>query len=293
MRVLAAAALSVALAAAASGAEGAAQPGVIVFTSTRVDGQSTDIWVLGSRLRRLTVGVGDDNAPALSPDRQTVVFVSRGSPPRTADGRLVLINRAGGTVRPMFGGLRGSNPAWAPDGKRIAYQRRSVIFIADLVRQRTRKLVQGEHPAWSRNGKSIAFVRGNGRARTIRTIRPDGTGERVVASVDTPVLIDLAWSLKGRSIAYSTHNTITILSTTDASRRTLVSETENRLSSPTWSPDGRTLAYASGWAGDKPDPTEARGAHFLEIWTVDVATGRRTALIRGPGDTQNLAPDWR
>ena len=70
-----------------------------------------------------------------------------------------------------------------------------------------------------------------------------------------------------------------------------MSETDNVVTSPTWSPDGRGIAYATGWTNDIPYPWQAPEAHFLEIWTVDVASGARSPLVQSPGF--NFAPGWR
>ncbi len=85
-------------------------------------------------------------------------------------------------------------------------------------------------------------------------VRPDATG--------------LAGSPDGRHIAFAVPESIAVVSVKTGETRVLVSESDNRLSSPTWSPDGRTLAYAAGWSDALPN-RPAPDAHFLEIWTVD------------------------
>ncbi len=70
-----------------------------------------------------------------------------------------------------------------------------------------------------------------------------------------------------------------------------MSESDNQLSSPTWAPDGRMLAYAAGWSDALPYPRPAPDAHFLEIWTVDFRSGATSPLVRSAG--LNYTPDWR
>jgi Tol biopolymer transport system component len=301
MRAFSLALLAAVVAATASGADGAARRGVIVFASTRVDEESTDIWLLGSRLRGLTRGIGDDHAPALSPDRRTVAFVSSSVDGVGHEGRVVLISSRGAVLRPVVPGQggKGSNPCWAPDSKRLVYQRSGALYVANVATRRAHRLTEGRDPAWSRDGRWIAFV--DDRTHTISAIRPDGRSSRVLASFASwppggPH--DLAWSPNGRSLAFSTRaigdtSTISLLSVADGNTRDIVVEASNPVSSPTWSPDGRTIAYATGWGGNKPRQIDVPEAHFFEIWTVNVATEKRARLVHSASRVMNLDPDWR
>ena len=251
-----------------------------------IDERAADIWLLATRLRRLTSGPGEDHSPALSPDRRRVAFVRGAYQDRRGEGDLLVVPAAGGQAKPLFGERKAAHPSWAPDSRRIAYGRHGGIWIASLATRRAQRLASGHEPAWSRDGRLIAFVHRN----SIRTIRPDGTGEREVATGPGTVE-DLAWSPDGRAVAYATGETISVVSLTNGAVRQLVSETDNVLTSPTWSPDGRRIAYATGWDNDIPYPWHAPEAHFLEIWTVDVASGARQPLVQSAGF--NYAPSWR
>ena len=186
-----------------------------------IDERAADIWLLGSRLRRLTSGPGD-------------------------------------------GGL----------------------WIASLATRRAQRLTSGREPAWSRDGRRIAFADRNSIGSSGRTGRASAKIATVAATVE-----DLAWSPEGRAIADATGETISVISLTNGTIRQPVSETDNVVTSPTWSPDGRGIAYATGWTNDIPYPWQAPEAHFLEIWTVDVASGARSPLVQSPGF--NFAPGWR
>ena len=254
-----------------------------------VNERDADIWLLGSRLRRLTDGPGEDWSPALSPDRRRVVFV-RSGPEDQGEGTLLVVSTDGGAARPLFGDRKGADPAWAPRRRQVAYTRRGAVYIVSTATRRARRLTGGRDPAWSPDGRSLAFIRVAGRTASIRTIGVDGSRERRIAGVK-PDTTGLAWSPDGRHIAFAVPESIAVVSVTTGRTRVLVSESDNNLSSPTWSPNGRRLAYAAGWSDALPYPRHAPDAHFLEIWAVDFQSGATSPLVRSVG--LNYAPDWR
>jgi Tol biopolymer transport system component len=210
-----------------------------------IDEGAADIWLLATRLRRLTSGPGEDHSPAPSPDWRRVAFVRGAYQDRREEGDLLVVPAGGGQAKLLFGERKAAHPSWAPDSRRIAYGRHGGIWIASLATRRAQRLASGHEPAWSRDGRLIVFVHRN----SIRTIRPDGTGE-------------------GRSQPARGPSKIS------RGRRT-----------------GRRIAYATGWDNDIPYPWHAPEAHFLEIWTVDVASGARQPLVQSAGF--NYAPSWR
>jgi Tol biopolymer transport system component len=94
---------------------------------------------------------------------------------RTAHFQLMTIPARGGVARPLRG-VRGGEPAWSPDGRRIAFARAVTgaavettniyVMNADgtVVRQLTheRTGTVSQHPSWSRDGRSIVFMSNRG-----------------------------------------------------------------------------------------------------------------------------------
>ena len=81
-------------------------------------------------------------------------------------------------------------PAYSPDGPQIAYVRYSPedagdIWVSDADGANPRRLTDSgadARPAWSPRGSLLAFERTVAGHTSIRAVRPDGSGERVLVS---------------------------------------------------------------------------------------------------------------
>jgi Lysyl oxidase/WD40-like Beta Propeller Repeat len=156
----------------------------------------------------------------------------------------------------------GYAPAWSPDGARIAYVTRGDVWTMDTDGTHGVRLVaRADQPAWSPNGRRLAFTRGG----FVYTVRVDGDDERRLAAGAHP-----AWSPDGARIALDREDRVVTLrwegggvkdagSGSDPSyaadgRLAVVRDGQivagGRIvgegTSPTWSPDGRHVAYTNG-----------------------------------------------
>jgi Tol biopolymer transport system component len=149
---------------------------LMVFCSTRGDGENDDIYVIdvdGSNLRRLTDnGLHWDTFPSFSPDGRTILF-RRLLRERTSHGTLtnseiMLMNADGAGVvnltrHPWFDGW----PSWSPDGRRIAFSSNRSdpyqIYVMNADGSGLVRVVDSPYtdnrPQWLPDGKGLIYNR--------------------------------------------------------------------------------------------------------------------------------------
>ncbi len=147
-------------------------------------------------------------------------------------------------------GIDAEDPAWSPDGSRIAFVKGSFgIFTFDVATEALSPVtgeqasgIDDHEPAWSPDGSMIAFSRGADPQQGIWRVNLDGTGlVRLTDGLDH----DPAWSPDGGSIVFSRH----VPFGDDIYAMNPDGAAEVRLSvdgidfDPTWSPDGNQLAF--------------------------------------------------
>jgi Lysyl oxidase/WD40-like Beta Propeller Repeat len=138
-----------------------------------------------------------------------------------------------------------SEPAWSPDGRRLAYIALGEgglgdVFVADANGTHVGAITHTEDleeasPSWSPDGRRLVFER-DGK---IVVARADGAATRVLAEGEEP-----AWSPGGRRIAFQRSGDLFLVAAAGGRPRALTHSVTWELS-PAWSPDGRRLAFAS------------------------------------------------
>ena len=200
------------------------------------------------------------------------------------------------------------DPDVSPDGRRIAFRDvDSDIYVMNADGTGITRLVSRPQfdglPDWSPNGTRLAFSGGtpspNGEPGRIFVINADGTGLRqVTPDPDDPnnFVGDgwPSWAPDGNRLTFTRNGDLYIINV-DGTGMTLV-PTPHGAMAPTWSPDGRWIAYHSlGFAGElyitSPDGsisvqlTNSPEAETSPSWSPD---SRRMVFGRWANDVGRL-----
>jgi Tol biopolymer transport system component len=320
-RLLLAAAAALVLGA-APGAAGTASPSRIAFAleGRGPSGDLTSLYTVrpnGSGLRRLTVpptlqALGGDSGPSWAPHGRRLVF-ERNLPYWGTDRmRLMSVSANGGAATALTRGPFDAMPSFAPDGRRIAFTRvqRSLVapsaglFTVDRSGGHLAPLLSDGidlSAAWSPDGRTIAFSRLASADRpleqaTLFLAAADGSTVRQLGT--TPVRgVSPTWSPDGKLLAFVSfadeHGPPCDAAScppsgelydvrADGTGLTRLTRSRADDEHPTWSPDGRRIAFSSGFS-------LRRQGHARWLMVMPAAGGRATRIGRFAGV---LDPAW-
>ena len=200
---------------------------------------------------QVTSGVGLDLHPSLSPDGNSIAYSSdRGSGyeifirPLTAGGRELQLTSDG---------AQNFEPTWSPDAQLIAFhsKNRGGVWVVPALGGVARQISAfGSSPAWSPDGSSLV-------------IQSSGIGDDLFAMASGALLTTTLWTVPARG---GTPKPVTKMGDPPGGH-----------GSPSWSPDGKRIAFTSY------DPAGS------VIWTV-TPDGSDLKKV-GPGIDPIYAPD--
>jgi Tol biopolymer transport system component len=157
--------------------------------------------------------------------------------------RIFSVEVNGSHLRQLTSGNRDEQPAWAPDGRSIAFTNcrnpnscRIYTMRADGTHVRAVRGAFGYGPAWSPDGKKLLF---SGRS-SLMMVNLGGGGLTALNGVSAAHQPD--WSPDGRRVAYANLPDVYVIDLQSGRRRGL--HVGNSLKSGVaWSPDGREIAF--------------------------------------------------
>lgn len=208
-------------------------------------------------------------------------------------------------------------PAWSPDGGKIAYQGCYVgepvrfpggdelhpihvdIYTVNADGTARTNLTNDEDqsedaPAWSPDGSRIAYELGNTVDGEIRVMNADGTGQ---GSLPTPVSgRHPAWSPDGDKIAFSTGGEIKTVNPDGSGVQTLTDpDGAFVVANPAFSPDGTKVAFEASrpsCPNCSPSSYPAPDIYAMSFDGTEQAISRWTNLTNTE-DVREFAPAWQ
>lgn len=201
-----------------------------------------------------------------------------------------VMNADGSTPAPVTSDatLEERNPAWSPDGSKIAFQSaipnvtsfQIVVMNADGSGRTPLTNGDDSEPSWSPDGAKIAFTSFRTGFGDIYVMNADGTQQTQLTS-HSATDADPDWSPDGTKIVFASKrdgfSQIYVMNA-DGSAQTRLTNSVTHDAGPEWSADGTKIAFARLDGGD------------YEIYTMNADGSGLTQLTSN--DAHDLSPTW-
>lgn len=278
----------------------------VAFSSDRAFKGNYDIWVAdaaGGQPMQWTTGDADEFEPAWSADGSEIAFVSGTG----ANGTSIQASKGPGaqsrSIVEVKGGAHLNAPSWSPDGTKLAYMQfagrktRLMVWSAgggEAVTVGTAEDVFPFAARWMSNdrllytGDGKIFVSAiGGDTKTVPfqarfSIKRPAYKARIYDFESSSArrvkgIVDPALSPDGKQVVFEALNQLWLMDI-GGKPRALTSDSFYK-QSPAWSPDGKSIAYASDRAGT------------ADIYVMDIASGS-SRRITTFNDSAELRPVW-
>ena len=261
----------------------------------KITGADKEIWQMdydGANQRPLTHLGTISLSPRISPDSSRLAFASLGHDGFQIRMFSLVLNRM-----VNFAAVGGTNitPAWAPNGKDLAYSSSRSgdpeIWVSDANGALARRITSFRGPDVSpvfnpRTGSQIAWI--SGRTGLPQLYIMDTDGSAVQRMTDGGYATSVSWSPNGQFLAFAWDRKYgpgapggqDIYIMEIATHRWIqLTHDGGRCDFPSWSPDGRHIVYAN--------TADGKASH-MKIMTM-LADGTQKRALTGPGADM---PNW-
>jgi len=198
---------------------------------------------------------------SFSPDGRRIIFNIN-----NPDYDMCCVNADGTWLMTVLAGRQAFEPAWSPDGTKIAFQSwehdPSEIYVMDVdggnLVQLTDNSAYDDYPHWSPDGTRIVYNTEVGAAIEIYTMNADGSGQKRLTNSYNANWFP-KWSPDGTEILFQSNVTgaqfwgIFIMDTNGDNIVALQESTEYSSNAPSWSLDGKKIVFYS-WRDDDENP---------------------------------------